>query len=125
MNTDSWFFTLLILVGSIFTVSGMITYIFPPKRVNYIYGYRTSSSMKSYERWKFAQNYSRKLMIIYGISMLVISCLGLFVSISEKIDFYIGLILPLLSTVFIFVKTEKALKTKFPDNKGTEYGVNP
>ena len=125
MNTDSWFFTLLILVGSIFTASGMITYIFPPKRVNYIYGYRTSSSMKSHERWKFAQSYSRKLMIKYGISMLVISCLGLFVSISETVDFYIGLILPLLSTVFLFIKTEKALKIKFPDNKGTEYGVNP
>lgn len=115
MNTDSWFFSLLILVGGIFTVTGMITYIFPPKKVNYIYGYRTNRSMKSSERWKFAQNYSRKLMIKYGISMLVISCLGLFVSISERVDFYIGLTLPLLSTVLLFVKTEKALKTKFRD----------
>ena len=113
MNTDSWFFSLLILVGGVFTVAGMITYIFPPKKVNSLYGYRTNRSMKSYKRWKFAQSYSRKLMIKYGISMMVISCLGLFVSISEKVDFYLGLALPLLSTVLLFVKTEEALKDKF------------
>lgn len=116
MNTESWFFTLLILVGSIFTVVGLITYFFPPKKVNYIYGYRTNSSMRSHERWRFAQNYSSKLMIKYGIFILLISCLGLFVSISETIDFYIGILLSLFPIVLLFIKTEKAIKTKFREN---------
>lgn len=116
MNTQSWFFSLLILVGSIFTVVGLITYFFPPKKVNYIYGYRTNSSMKSHERWRFAQKYSTKLMVIYGIVMMMISCLGLFVSFSETIDFYIGVLLSMFPVVLLFLKTEKAIKTKFPEN---------
>lgn len=117
MNTQSWFFSFLILVGTIFTVVGLVTYIFPPKKINYIYGYRTNSSMKSYERWRFAQRYSRRLMVIYGIVMMMISCLGLFYSISETVDFYIGISISLFPIILLFIKTEKAIKNKFPDNK--------
>ena len=114
MNTESSFFTLLLLVGSIYTVVGMLTYVFPPKNINYLYGYRTNSSMKSQERWSFAQTYSSKLMIFLGISIALLSCLGLFVSFSDKIDFYIGISIFVLSIIALFVKTERALKIKFP-----------
>ena len=124
MNTESWFFTFLILIGGIFTAVGMITYIFPPKKINYIYGYRTNSSMKSQERWRFAQQYSSVLMIKYGILLLGIACLGLFFSISESIDFYIGIALSLFPIVLLFLNTEKAIKTKFPENKDAEFKSN-
>ncbi len=117
MNIDSWFFIFLLLVGSIFTLVGLITYVFPPKKINYIYGYRTNNSMKSKERWRFAQHYSSKLMLKYGIFLMMISCLGLFISISETIDFYIGIMFSLFPIFLLFLKTEKAIKTKFPENE--------
>ena len=116
MNTESSFFTLLILIGGIYTFVGFISYIFPPRKINYLYGYRTSSSMKSQERWDFAQAYSTKLMIVLGVITMIISCLGLFIVFSDTIDFYIGFSLFIFSIVFLFFKTERALKIKFPES---------
>ena len=116
MNTESSFFTLLILIGGIYTIVGFLSYIFPPRKINYLYGYRTSSSMKSQELWKFAQAYSTKLMIFLGLILVVISVFGLLITFSGTIDFYIGFSLFILSIVFLFYKTERALKEKFPEN---------
>ena len=38
----------------------LITSIFPPKKINALYGYRTKRSMKSEKNWNFAQRYSTK-----------------------------------------------------------------
>jgi polyferredoxin len=116
VNTENAFFSLLFLIGSIFTIVGMITYIFPPKKINSLYGYRTNSSMKTQERWDFAQAYSTKLMILLGVTLAVLSCLGLFVSISETVDYLSGMGLLIAGIVLLFYKTEKAIKTKFPKN---------
>ncbi len=116
MNIESSFFTLLILIGGIYTIVGFTTYIFPPRKINYLYGYRTSSSMKSLERWKFAQAYSTRLMIFLGLILVVISALGLLITFTNVIDFYIGFSLFILSIGFLFYKTERALKEKFPEN---------
>lgn len=116
MNTESAFFSILILIGGVFTVVGMITTVFPPKKINFLYGYRTNSSMKSQERWDFAQAYSSKLMLLSGVFLMLISCLGLFFSISETVDFFSGMTLLLLSIAFLIYNTEKAIKTKFPKN---------
>jgi uncharacterized membrane protein len=35
---------------------------FPPKRINYFYGYRTARSMGSHEAWLEANQYSTRLM---------------------------------------------------------------
>ena len=46
------------LTGLIFFFAAIIMYYYPPKEINSLYGYRTSSSMKSEERWDFAQRFS-------------------------------------------------------------------
>lgn len=38
---------MLLGTGVIFILMGLIMYIFPPKKINGLYGYRTSSSMES------------------------------------------------------------------------------
>ena len=35
-------------------------WIWPPKKINMTYGYRTTRSMKSQSAWDFAQKYSAK-----------------------------------------------------------------
>lgn len=45
---------------------------FPPKKINWMYGYRTNRSMKNETIWKAASNYSIDLMLkICGLSFLI------------------------------------------------------
>lgn len=45
----------------------------PPKKINYIYGYRTTMSMKNTETWLFAHHYLGKIWWKLGFVALVIS----------------------------------------------------
>ena len=56
---------MLLLVGIVFILAGSIMYVFPPKKINSFYGYRTASSMQSQQKWNFAQTYSAKLTILF------------------------------------------------------------
>ena len=52
--------SILFLSGGIFYLVALVLSKFPPKKINYFYGYRTKASMKSQESWNFAQNYTSK-----------------------------------------------------------------
>ena len=43
----------------------------PPKTINFIYGYRTSMSMKNKDTWIFAHNYIGELWRITGSIMFI------------------------------------------------------
>jgi uncharacterized membrane protein len=116
MGIESSLFSVLILVGGIFVFAGMLTAIFPPKKINYLYGYRTISSMKSQENWDFSQKYATRLLILIGLFLSVIATFGLFISFSERIDFGIAMALVLASVFFLLIKTERAIEKKFPKN---------
>ena len=45
---------------------------YPPKKINYLYGYRTRRSMQNYETWSFANKYAAKLLINFSIYSLFI-----------------------------------------------------
>jgi len=109
-NLESAFFSMLVLVGGIFTIAGMVMYIFPPKRINYIYGYRTSSSMKSEERWNFAQRFSAIAMIQSGLALVAFSIIGLFYSFSKSTEVIAAVILIILALSYLFIRTENGLK---------------
>ena len=115
MNAESSFFTMLVMVGGIFTIAGIVMYLVPPKKINFLYGYRTTNSMKSQEKWNFAQQYSSKLMAFIGLILMATSVIGLFYSYSEKIDFGIGIGIVLGSIVYLFFQTENALIKQFPN----------
>ena len=102
------------LAGIIFSVTGMIQYTFAPKKINNLYGYRTPSSMKSDERWQFAQKYSAVKLIVVGLSLLVVSMLPLVVAMGETVQIVIQPGIILFGIAYLFYSTEKALKTRFP-----------
>lgn len=109
-NFESTLFSILILVGGIFSITAILLYIFPPKKINYLYGYRTSSSMRSEERWHFAQRYSAIAMLQSGIGLMLISGLGLFVFFAEKTQLLFAYSCIGLAVVLLFFRTESALK---------------
>lgn len=103
-------------VGFVFTVIGAILYSAQPTEINGFIGYRTGSSMKSQERWDFAQKYSSKVMMFCGVSMIVLSALGYFIP--EEVEFKqeIGLGLIVSSAIVMIALTEIALKRRFKND---------
>ncbi|MCG2610380.1 SdpI family protein [Flavobacterium sp. SM15] len=105
-----------LLCGVVFSIAATIMYVFPPKKINNWYGYRTSSSMKSEERWQFAQRFSSIKMMVGGCFLVVASFLGLLIKVDEKTQLVLGTALPLLTVFYILWSTERSLKNKFPNS---------
>ncbi len=100
----------LFLVGLAFSIAAFITMKFPPKKINGIYGYRTSRSMKSQENWDIAQRFSSRLMLKQGLVMLAIAGLLNVLPLPEEVAAIISVTLLILSVIVLFVQTEKKLK---------------
>ncbi|WP_106767912.1 SdpI family protein [Paenibacillus faecalis] len=60
-------------LGAILFISGAVLFLFPPKKINAFYGYRTYSSMKNEWTWKTANRYGSQLMMIFGSILLFIA----------------------------------------------------
>jgi uncharacterized membrane protein len=103
------------LVGIIFIVTALILLRFPPKKINYFYGYRTPASMKSQEAWDFSQKYSATKMLQLGFFLVAISFINLLFVMSEEISLFIGIGLLILACIYMIVTTEKAIKKNFPN----------
>jgi uncharacterized membrane protein len=103
------------LCGVIFSVTALITLKFPPKKINYLYGYRTTASMKNQQVWDFAQHYSGIKMCQGGLALIVVSFVNLFLELSEAFQVTFGLSLVILSCIYLFFSTERAIRKNFPN----------
>ena len=101
------------LPGLIIVLAGWWMGVRPPKKINHIYGYRAPSSMKSQERWDFAQIYSSKQMMISGAILIFLSVPLAVIAWSELSRIFIGLTLIIGACIYIFIKTERAIKQHF------------
>lgn len=99
--------------GFIFIVVGYVIFKFPPKKINSLYGYRTTSSMKNQNRWNFAQIYSSKEMIKLGFVLSISSTIGFITNFERLINMFIGLGLMISIVILLIFRVEKAIKTKF------------
>lgn len=113
MPIDNPIFTIPILTGLIFVIAGFLMLNFPPRKINNLYGYRTSSSMKSKRRWDFAQIYSAKEMIKLGGLLALTGLIGLIYDTSGVAPMLIGLGLMIITVITLIVRVERALKEKF------------
>jgi uncharacterized membrane protein len=113
MNLENQLLLIPLLTGSIFTLAGLILIKFPPKKINWLYGYRTPRSMKNQESWDFAQSYSAKEMVKLGGLLLLSSILGLIYQPKQHISTIVGLVLIITVAVVLFVRVEKAIKNRF------------
>jgi uncharacterized membrane protein len=100
----------LYIVGFVFAVAAFISLKFPPKKINSIYGYRTSRSMKNQENWDLAQRFSSQLMLKQGLIMFVLAFILAILPIPMEIATLISLLLLVTSVINLFVQTEKRLK---------------
>ncbi|MFY0483727.1 SdpI family protein [Flavobacterium sp. PLA-1-15] len=105
-----------LLTSGIFALAGIVQYVFRPKEINSLYGYRTKSSMASEERWHFAQRYSALKMITVGVFFILISMITLLIELNEVVQLIVQIVLLTVGIAYLFYATEKALKTRFPKN---------
>lgn len=104
----------IIYLGTLFLLVGILLKLFPPKKINSFYGYRTSSSMKSEENWKFAQNYAAIEAMKSGVAMNVIGVFLYFLDIDVKLQTLALIVSLIFFSTYIIVRVEIALKKKSP-----------
>ena len=129
-----WFmFVCNLLIPVILIVVGRMMWKHCPKKINWVFGYRTSRSMKNMDTWQFAHKYCGKLWWKLGWLSLIPSIVVLipFYNSSEEVIGIIGLIICIIQMVILIASafpTEAALKNTFTDdgtrrrilNDGTE-----
>lgn len=101
--------------GIAFAFVGSMLHFSPPSEINGVIGYRTKASMKSQERWDFAQKYSAKFMGICGAAMVVLSLLSYFIPVEAEWKNIAGLGLLLISAVCMIAATEIAIRKRFKE----------
>jgi len=105
--------------GLYFSIAG-------PKKINFVFGYRTPMSMKNLDTWRFGNTYSGKLMWRTGLILLIGSLATLFpmINASDTTVRTVGLIIIAAHAVMIFgtiILTETALRRNF-DHQGNRRG---
>lgn len=110
---ENLLFIIPLSMGIVFSLAGLITLKFPPQKINSLYGYRTPSSMKSDERWSFAQSYSSKEMIKLGLILSACSLFGFLTTFDNFTNMIIDLILMIIMVIILLLRVEKAIKNKF------------
>ena len=99
-----------------------------PKEINYVFGYRTSRSMKNRDTWEFAHRYCGKIWLICGLALIpiVAGIMLCFIGADTKTVGYVGasmLVFPLLLIILSVILTERALKNTF-DKSGNPFLEN-
>ena len=98
----------------VFGLAAALQKIFPPRKINWLYGYRTAASMRSQESWDFAQCYSVKrtveAVLFLAIAGIIVAMAGL----TGQANTITGLVVLLFVPIYLIGSTERALKKKFP-----------
>jgi len=105
---------------------GLYFYVAGPKKINYVFGYRTPMSMKNLDTWKFGNIYAGRCMWITGAVLLIGSLITLFIIMNSDTTTIrnVGIAIIIAHAVMIFgtiISTEIALRKNF-DHQGNRKG---
>ena len=101
----------MIFLGKLFSVR-------VPKKINFLYGYRTAMSMKNKDTWTFAHRHSGRIMFRVGLVMLPLSVAAMLILLGQD-DETIGMwgtilcLVQVLVLIIAIFPTEHALRQKF------------
>lgn len=115
-----WFFMLIMnaLIPLTMIIFGYLYQHHPPKKVNYLYGYRTSRSMRNLDTWQYAHQHLGRNWLKYGSVTLRVTLVLMLLLINKDtqvIGLWGGLICgaQLITIIASIFPTEKALKEKY------------
>lgn len=98
------------LIGIIFTVIAILHRIFPPKRINPVYGYRSSSAMRNQETWDIANRRAATLSIVGGLFLTFVGFIAGFVPSLNQSYTELAVLLLIIVIGLIAFLTEKEIK---------------
>lgn len=115
-----WIFmtAMCLLIPGILIAIGSVARHSAPKKINPVYGYRTSMSTKNKDTWEFANRHFGRLSWKWGWITLVISCVPMLAVIfaSENVVSIVGTVvvtLQLIPILGMIPVVERALKREF------------
>lgn len=118
-----WIFMLLVnlLFPAIMIGFGRYFLKHPPKTINYVFGYRTTRSMKNQDTWTFAHQYCGRLWYRWGLVLLPVTFVAMFLVLGQSVDTVstaggILCLLQMIPLVGCIFPTEAALKRTFDEN---------
>jgi uncharacterized membrane protein len=114
MNAENFFSNVPLLAGTALLLSASLMLVFPPRNVNGLYGYRTPGSMKTPERWKFAQKFAAQRMLESATMLLLTGLICHFASWPAKTVSWIAFVEIPIAIIYLIWRTETALKRNFP-----------
>lgn len=122
MGYKIFMFIMLLLVPAVMVGFGAYFMRRAPKKINYVFGYRTARSMKNEDTWKFAHNFIGKLWLVCGTLLLVVSTVLFFTFMANKNENAVSIAslvilgVQLLVLMCSIIPTESALKKTFDEN---------
>ncbi|GAA0872666.1 SdpC immunity protein SpdL [Gangjinia marincola] len=99
--------TLLILLGYIYRY-------FPPKKINYLYGYRTRRSMANQQIWNYANKVGAKMIILWGW-LLALGSFVVYLLFPNNAMLLQGILL-LILMIGLFIRSERKIDQHFDKN---------
>ena len=97
-------------------MGGFIFWKIPPRKINNIYGYRTTMSQKNQDTWNYAHTYFGKHAVICGIVIFIFAIFTILALKNTSIFDILGYIIIAVQAaipVIITFLTEWALRKKF------------
>tara|TARA_B110000467_G_scaffold150755_1_gene158501 strand:+ start:1491 stop:1832 length:342 start_codon:yes stop_codon:yes gene_type:complete len=97
----------------------VISYLYikqPPKKVNALYGYRTSFSMKNEETWKEGNRYNAQFLFKLSLGICTVQIIG-YLLLDSGFDILTAVVFLVAGLLYSIRKTEKHLHSVF-DKEG-------
>jgi len=104
----------VVSVNGLLFFFSIVFYLFPPKKINSFYGYRTNKSMKNENIWLFANAFFNKTLLIYAAISFAFALFFVFV-LPVEITWQPMVIL-LLTLAISVIKTEQKLSKIFDED---------
>lgn len=106
------------IIPVLILILGIWMYKYPPKKINWLIGYRTFKSMKNKEMWDFAHKYCGKLWMLIGVILVVLSFVLYLLEILEVITFAENILaVIILVQVGVILLSVLLVENKLKNNK--------
>ena len=111
---------LYLLIGPLMLVLSLIFFYFPPKKINHLYGHRTSMSMKNQDTWQEANKRSTHMMLLVSALTCIFQLIGIVFNINQEtiiLNATVFLVAGLIIGGIVIEKQLKAIFDKYGNRK--------
>lgn len=102
-----------LLIGPLLMLFSLIYLYFPPKKINHLYGHRTSLSMKNQDTWNEANKRSALMMLLVSALTCIFQLIGIVFKVNKETTIFYATILLVVGLIIGVLFIEKQLRSIF------------